>query len=811
MTYINREEFLYSVQSPGQYTGGEFGSIHYEKDQDLLMAISFPDLYSIGMSNQAIKILYSLANSIDGVQCERVFAPMQDMEDLLKEKDVSYFTLEKAIPLHQLDILAFSIGYELCFTNLLNVLELGKIPLRNKERGQDHPILIAGGPAITNPIPFGEFIDYVYIGEGEEGYKTLLAEIVELKKNKKSRQEIKALLDEKPYLWYDGKKEKTTIIKYTQFGQEPGWTSALPVPTIETVQDHGVVEIMRGCPNKCRFCHAGVYYRPKREKDWDLIIQEIDFLVDKAGYRDITLSSLSTGDFTDISGLVDLLNERYKGRGVSFSLPSLRVNSISLNLIEKISQVKKSGLTFAVEAAREDWQHGINKDVSEEKIIEILREAKVRGWRQAKFYFMLGLPVSLGHKEEDEMIAYLNRIQKATKINLTVNIGTFIPKVFTPFMKAPQLEEMVSLEKILYIKRSVNRGIRVSFHSPFASLIEAVLSRGDKRAGELFYKAYQRGARLDSWDDKLDRKLWKELIAEADWDVEKETCTEHNEFEELYDFIDLSVTEKSFQKENELSLKSEISDPCDVPCKEHCGVCNKDLKVRYANKEELSGAQCQKTEEAGYHPYLFIMGKEDAARFIGHLDFSRTVIRSFYRCQAPIQMSQGFSPKPRLEFANPLSLGSRSEEEIILAEMMYPIDEDSLLNDFNRLSPHGIILKNIIKLPVIEGRKKLTLMKNWGGADWRVSHINLSRDELQEKISASISSLGIEKSFQIMDDGDEALLIRQFFSNDKVPYNSLNKFLRENIGDFADFRIGRVKSWAVDRKGELVPYQNFFL
>ena len=315
--------------------GGEFGSITYEKDQELLMAVSFPDLYTIGMSNQAVKIIYSLANSVEGVQCERVFAPMKDMEDKLKEKDISYFTLEKAIPLHELDILAFSIGYELCLTNLLNILDLGKIPLRNRDRTEEHPLIIAGGPSVTNPIPFSEFVEFFYIGEGEEEYEKLLGDIVSIKKRGGARKDIEAHLKKQSYIWYDGKIERTKITKYTKFGQEPGWTSALPIPNIETVQNHGVVEIMRGCPNKCRFCHAGVYYRPKREKDWDLIVREIDFLVHKAGYRDITLSSLSSGDFTNIAGLVDLLNDRYKGLHVSFSLPSLRVNSLSLDLIEK--------------------------------------------------------------------------------------------------------------------------------------------------------------------------------------------------------------------------------------------------------------------------------------------------------------------------------------------------------------------------------------------------------------------------------------------------------------------------------------------
>ncbi len=810
MTYIDRDDLLYSVQTPGQYRGGEFGSITYGEDQDLVMAVSFPDLYSIGMSNQAIKIIYNLANSVPHVQCERVFAPMEDMESLLRKRDIPHFTLEKGIPLNELDILAFSIGYELCFTNLLNILELGKIPLRRGERGEGDPIILAGGPSVTNPLPFSDFIDFFYIGEGEEAYVELLSHLATMKKEGRNRQELCSYLEQQDYLWFDGKKGKTRIIKYTRFGQEKGWTSALPVPTVETVQDHGVVEIMRGCPNKCRFCHAGVYYRPKREKDWDLIIEETDFLVFQAGYRDITLSSLSSGDFTDISALVDLLNERYRGLHVSFSLPSLRVNSLSLDLIEKIGEVKKSGLTFAVEAANEEWQHGINKDVSEEKIIEILGEAKRRGWRQAKFYFMLGLPVSIDDREEEEMISYLNRIQEATGMNLTVNIGTFIPKVFTPYQNARQLEEATSLEKILHIKRSVNKRIRVSFHSPFASLVEAIVSRGDKRAGELFLEAYRRGARLDSWDDHLDRHLWKELIANADWDVVGFTCSSHEDFTDLYDFIDLSVTEKSLKKENELSYESKLTIPCEETCHENCGICNRAVRVRNARKSLQNQTGKAESEEGGYYPYLLVMEKKEAARFIGHLDFFRAVERAVYRTGAPLKMTEGFNPKPKIEFASPLSLGADSSDEIVLMEMTGEIDGNSFREKFNASVCAGVSIREISALPVIEGKRKYTLMKNWGGSDWKVAHTGKTTDQLRGELSMLIGDPEIGKSFQLLDSPHGAVMVRHLFSREKVLYNSINKFLRERFEDYENFRLERVKSWAIDKDGELISYGELF-
>jgi radical SAM-linked protein len=805
-----KEEILFSIQAPGQYSGGEYGAIIYDKPQELTMAISFPDLYTIGMSNQAIKIIYALANSIEGVQCERVFAPMQDMEDILREKDLSHFTIETAIPLKKLDLLAFSMGYELCFTNLLNILELGKIPLRNSERDDSHPIIIAGGVTVTNPIPYGSFIDCFYIGEGEGGYVELLEDLRNLKIKGALRQDLLNHIKSKPYIWYEGKKEKTTIIKYNEFGRETGWNSAFPVPTIDVVQNHGVVEIMRGCPNKCRFCHAGVYYRPKREKDWNLIIKEIDTLVYGAGYKDITLSSLSSGDYTNISNLIDLLNERYSQENVSFSLPSLRVNSLSLDLIEKLGEVKKSGLTFAVEAAREDWQHGLNKDVSEEKIIEILREAKRRGWKQAKFYFMLGLPMSFDNKEEVEMITYLNRIQKATRMNLSVNIGTFIPKVFTPFKNSRQLEEQTSFDKIIYIKKNINnRSIRIGFHSPFASMIEAILSRGDKRAGELFLEAYKKGARLDSWDDHLNRDLWKNIIENADWNVVEYTCSDHADFTDLYNNIDLMVSEKSLEKENNLSHSSIISEPCDEICPEFCGVCKQDLKVRNSiNEIDINPIIKDKREEV-YSPYLLGMKKTDTARFIGHLDFSRAVERTLYRCQFPLKMSEGFNPKPKIEFANPLSLGSSSDEEILLIELTKSINEENMINMFNEKSPRGIKLYRLKALNVIEGKKKYTLMKNWGGCDWLISNTHMDLDELFHKINSLIKDKNLIDSFPLVQLDKSHIKIRHIFFQHKVAYNSVNKFLRDNFDSFNHFRIHRLQSWARDLDGNLVTYFDF--
>ncbi|MBI9099875.1 MAG: radical SAM protein, partial [Spirochaetaceae bacterium] len=442
-----RKELL-SVGKPGRYVGGEYGIHTYTEDQPLKIAICFPDLYEIGMSNNAVKILYNKFNSIEGVQCERVFAPAPDFEEILREKNIPLYSLETGITLKDFDIIGFSVGYELSATNILTILELGQIPINNSDRKADDPIVIAGGPAVTNPLPFSQFIDAVFIGEGEAQIDAIFPDLVQLKKKGESRTGLFNRISKDSTVWTKGKKDTVKRAMWKDFGKEYDEHSMMPVPTVDTVQEHGVIEIMRGCPNGCRFCHAGYFYRPLRQKDYKTIVEEAEHIINKCGYRKITLSSLSTGDFSNLLPLVQNLNKRFKHRGVSFQLPSLRVNSVTLPLLAEISEVRKSSLTFAVETPREDWQRGMNKEVPKDKIIDILLEAKEQGWKLAKFYFMIGLPTAKGEDEIQPIIDFLLDIQNKVKMKINVNVGTFIPKPHTPFQWGAQFTDEISMEKI---------------------------------------------------------------------------------------------------------------------------------------------------------------------------------------------------------------------------------------------------------------------------------------------------------------------------------------------------------------------------
>ena len=530
---------LNSVQSPSRYVGGEFGITvkpHSDSDEYFNFAVAFPDLYEIAMSNLAVKIIYNGLNLLPNVRCERVFAPDVDFENLLKENNVPLYTIETGIPLFKTDMIGFSIGYELGITEVLAMLDSGKVHLLANERTEDEPIVIAGGCGVTNPAPFSDFFDAFFIGEAEPALFNLVEDLSKLKKNGASRKELLEFIESKNFIWTKKKHlEKKVARRAVQadFGLVPSVSGWFPLPSSKPVQDHGVVEIMRGCPNGCRFCHAGIYYRPMRVKNKNLIIEEIDHLVFDAGYREVSLNSLSSADFPEVSNLLDILNERYKGFNVSFQLPSLKVNAVSLDILEKLSKIRKSGLTFAVETPEEMWQLSLNKEVYASHLEEIIKEAKNRGWSSAKFYFMVGLPLGdyfedrncapgAEGSEEKAIVDFLLELQAKTKIQCNVNVGVFIPKPHTPYERVKQIKPEVAEEKIEYIFKSLPRGkFKMGRHNYNATILEGLLSRGDFNAGKVILNAYKKGVRFDAWDDYLrkDFPLWEEAFSEADFNV----------------------------------------------------------------------------------------------------------------------------------------------------------------------------------------------------------------------------------------------------------------------------------------------------
>jgi radical SAM superfamily enzyme YgiQ (UPF0313 family) len=747
---------LCGVEKPGRYVGGEYGAIAPEgaiapkgaavpkgaaAPGLLRVVVCYPDLYEIGMSNLAVHLIYRLLNGLPGVSCERVFAPAGDFEAGLRARGLPLVSLETGSPLVRFDLVGFSVGYELTFTNLLNILELGGVGPRRSERGEGEPLVVAGGPAVTNPAPFGPFLDAVFIGEIEGEALGLFEGLAELKRRGGSRADRLELLRAAPYVWMPDKAGPTRRALWTGFGElsteppavSPGSPAPFPVPSLRTVQDHGVVEIMRGCPNGCRFCHAGNFYRPFRLKEPAVVAREVDELVFGCGYREITLASLSTGDYPQVAALVRALTRRHRRRHVSFNLPSLRIDSLGLELLSEISTVRKSGLTFAVETPVEDWQRGINKPAPLERTLRILEEARARGWRAAKFYFMVGLPVAGGAEETRAIVDFLAEVRRRSRMELAANIGTFIPKPHTAFQWAGQLTEAEAVERILPAKRELaGRGVKVRYQAPFLSLLEGMISRGDERVGELVWRAFRLGARFDSWEDLVRRDLWRQVLAEAGWDVEAETCRPREPGSPLpWDSVRLGVSRAFLLREYRRSQRREPTGPClrcDSPgctagCAQPCGVCGGGVRPR-AEVTPLPEEAPGRPEGMAPGParrVLFSFRKFGPAAYLGHLDVLGVMERAFLRAGYEPAFSQGFNPKPRLEFAHPLPLGVESEEEVAVITLLDFDGPESFRQRLDRALPPGLRCAEVKALPALQAQaRKPSPMAMYWGADYRV-------------------------------------------------------------------------------------------
>ena len=765
---------LCAVQNPSSYIGGEIGAIvkpHAlgkggEGDALFNFAMAFPDVYSIGMSNQAIKIIYNGLNARKNIRCERVFAVETDFEALLKKKSVPLYTLETGMPLNAVDMIGFSIGYELGITGVLNVLDLGGVPILKHERTESDPIVIAGGVGATNPAAFCDFFDAVFIGEAEGGMFDLIESLAAMKQQGAGRTELLHALKKNPHVWSENMTIEdcghTVARRAVQenFGLVPSIASFLPLPNIKPVQDHGVVEIMRGCPNGCRFCHAGIYYRPQRVKAKELIFTEIDRLVNEAGYREISLTSLSSADYPDIGGLLEELNQRYAHQNVSFQLPSLKVNSFTLPILEQLSEVRKSGLTFAVETPEEAWQLRLNKEVYAQHLVDIILEAKKRGWNKAKFYFMVGLPFpeTAEKTEESVIVDFLLDIQEKTRIQCNVNVGTFIPKPHTPYQWVRQISPAESERKLTYIREHLPRGrFRVSTHDVSTSYLEGLLSRGDERAGAIIYNAYQKGCRLDAWEDHLrtNLPLWEAAFSEAGYDVKAEILRERSKDEMLpWDSVSLGPAKNFYLKEWQKNEAETLTPKCAPDCDHRCGVCNNKVACRNNNanttdiidksiyqdvyeNEQSDNKDYQDVQKnrqlsanlaAGkqttvrqicnipvMYRTIFSFTKINGGEFISHLGQIEMFNRAILKSELPIIYTSGFNPLPRLEFASTLSLGVRSYDEIASTVLYDPVSEEDFMNSLNKNLVRGIKITRCYIFPVTNQRRRESLSSGlWG-------------------------------------------------------------------------------------------------
>lgn len=604
------EKLLPMVQKPGRYTGGELNSvIKNPEDVDIRFAFCFPDTYEIGMSHLGMKILYSLLNKREDTWCERVFAPWVDMEELMRKNNVPLFALESSDEIKDFDVIGFTLQYELCYTNVLNMLDLAGVPVRSADRKSLTPLVIGGGPCVCNAEPIADFFDLTLPGEGEEVLNELMDLFKEYKKKGASKEEfLKAAAKIEgvyvPSFYEFSYNDDNTIKSVTSSNGVPErvkkriisdldtvfYPESFVVPFIDIVHDRAVEEIFRGCIRGCRFCQAGFLYRPIREKSSDTVNKQCRSLCDTTGYDEISLSSLSTSDYTQLQSLLEGIFSWSEEDKVSVSLPSLRVDNFSDELMEKLQKVRKSGLTFAPEAGTQRLRDAINKNVTEREVIETSRKAFSGGWTNVKLYFMMGLPTEtnedvvgiadLAQKVVDEFYKNPNK-PKGKGVNVSISVSCFVPKPFTPFQwEAQDTMEQLKAKQHLLLESVKSRKISVSYHDARTSFLEGVFARGDRRLCDVMERAWRKGCRFDSWDECFSFEKWMEAFEECGVDPYFYTSRKRSYDEILpWDHMDYGISNKFFQKEAEKAYQS-VTTP---HCREKCNACG-------ANK--LNGGKC---------------------------------------------------------------------------------------------------------------------------------------------------------------------------------------------------------------------------
>ena len=598
------DDILCKVEKPSRYVGGELNQvIKNPENVNIRFAFCFPDVYEVGMSHLGTRILYHTINERKDTYCERVFAPWPDMETLMRENDIKLFTLETKTPLEKFDMLGFTLQYEMSYTNILNMLDMSGITIRSSERGEDEPIIMAGGPCAYNPEPLYDIVDFFEIGEGEEMMNDVLEVYARHKANGKvNKKEFLREISKiggiyVPSLYDVTYNEDGTIKEFKpKYEDVPAkvkkrivndfdsvaFPDEMIVPYTEIVHDRVVLETARGCTNGCRFCQAGMIYRPVREKTTNTLLEQARKALKATGYDEVSLASLSICDYSNIQNLISSLVMEHEAKKVGIALPSIRVDAFSVDLIKEIQKVRKTGLTFAPEAGSQRMRDIINKGLTEERILEAAKSAFESGWSTIKLYFILGLPyettedaAGIGELAEKMADVYFG-IPKDVRnkgLKITVSTSILVPKPFTPFQWAPMARPEIVDERIKAVRGAIkSRSIVYNYHEQETSFMEAVFARGDRRTCDVLIKAFEKGAKFDGWSEYFNMEIWKEAMEECNLDADFYVYRERGYDEVLpWDFIDIGVNRKYLERENEKAKRAELTRNCLEGCT-GCGI-----------------------------------------------------------------------------------------------------------------------------------------------------------------------------------------------------------------------------------------------
>ena len=596
------DDILLNIEKPARYIGNEVNSVMKNKSEiSIRFVMNFPDVYEIGMSHLGIKILYDMFNKREDTWCERVYSPWMDLDKIMREQQIPLFALESQDPVKDFDFLGITIQYEMCYTNILQVLELSQIPLHAVERTEEHPIVIGGGPCTYNPEPLADFFDLFYIGEGETVYDELLDTYKQCRAEGKSRLEfLEAAAGIEgiyvPQFYEASYHEDGTLKAFTAINEhapmkvkkqivmevaDSVYPEAPVVPYIKATQDRVVLEIMRGCIRGCRFCQAGMIYRPTRERDVEKLKDYARKMLKNTGYEEISLSSLSSSDYSELQELVTFLIDEYRDQGINISLPSLRIDAFSLDVMSKVQDIRKSSLTFAPEAGSQRMRNVINKGLTEEDIMNGAGQAFEGGWSKVKLYFMLGLPTET--EEDMKEIARLSdrvarryyeipKDQRNGKCQITASSSFFVPKPFTPFQWAPMCTSEEYVRRVSIVKHEfqeqLNRkSLKYNWHEADVTVLEGVSARGDRKTAKVIEEAYRLGCLYDAWTETFDNEKWMKAFENTGVDVDFYTLRERDSEELLpWDFIDIGVSKTFLKKEWERAKEGVVTPNCRLQC-----------------------------------------------------------------------------------------------------------------------------------------------------------------------------------------------------------------------------------------------------
>lgn len=707
------KEFLSIVSKPARYLGREIHSIRKDPAEvKLKFCLAFPDVYEVGMSHLGIQILYHLLNEKNEIACERVFAPWVDMERILRGKKLPLSSLESSTPLKQFDIVGFSLQYELCFTNVLNMLELSNIPLLSKDRDDTFPLVIAGGPLTLNPAPVADFFDALVIGDGEEVILEICDLALRWKEARGKKQDILKSLSQLegvyvPCLHTEGQRIRKRVIADLNQAFFP---TCPIVPYMKVIHDRLSIEIARGCKRGCRFCEAGFIHRPYRERSPELIEEMINASLKRTGYEELSLLSLSAGDYSSIGPLLADLMDRYETKKVAVSFPSLRIESVVGRLAEEVKRVRKTGFTVAPEAGTERLRRVINKELEEPVFFQGLSDLFSKGWKNIKLYFMMGLPTE---KEEDlrgileltKKIASLGEKQKIHP-NINVSLSTFVPKPHTPFQWESQipLEEMK--EKLLLMREGVRKNhLRFKWQNPHLSFLEGIFSTGDRNLSRVLVEAFRLGCRFDGWSDQFQYPLWKEAFEKAG--VKMDFHPRKRNFDDSlpWSFIETGVDVQFLWDEYRRGLEEKISPPCVKDNCHRCGICDgKNVRVRESDPAAMKGleriAKKESPKKGTKKKIRLRFKKQGEMRFLSHLELVHLFYRASKRADLPLCFSEGFHPMPRIVFATALPVGMESLMEIVDMECEGKITPPEVMERLNQTLPPGIEIMDAGEVPL---------------------------------------------------------------------------------------------------------------